>query len=57
MQIRVTFIPIFNVSAKTGEGISQLRSFLNGKTVAFAGQSAVGKSSLLNAIIPKSLII
>lgn len=45
------FIPIFNVSAKTGEGISQLRSFLNGKTVAFAGQSAVGKTSILNTLM------
>lgn len=45
------FIPIFNVSAKAGEGISQLRSFLNGKTVAFAGQSAVGKTSILNTLM------
>ncbi len=45
------FIPIFNVSAKTGEGVSQLRSFLNGKTVAFAGQSAVGKTSILNTLM------
>ena len=44
------FLPIFIVSAKTGEGIENLKKFLSQKTVAFAGQSAVGKTSLLNAI-------
>ena len=44
------FLPIFVISAKTLEGISELKAFLNGKTVAFAGQSAVGKTSILNAI-------
>ncbi len=41
---------IFKVSAKTGEGIDSLKDAFKGKLVAFAGQSAVGKSSLLNAM-------
>ena len=41
---------IFQVSAKTGEGLEQLRSYACGKVCAFAGQSGVGKSSLLNAL-------
>ncbi len=37
-------------SAKTGEGLSEIKKRLRGKTTCFAGQSAVGKSSLLNAL-------
>ncbi len=40
------------VSAETGEGLDGLRTMLKGKVTCFAGQSAVGKSSLLNALIP-----
>lgn len=41
---------VYSVSAKTGEGIEALKNEFKGKLVAFAGQSAVGKSSLLNAL-------
>ena len=37
-------------SAATGEGIEALRSLLQGKTVAFSGNSGVGKSSVLNRL-------
>ncbi len=40
------------VSAETGEGLEALRALLDGKVSCFAGQSAVGKSSLLNALFP-----
>ena len=43
---------LYTVSAVTGDGIEALRSELEGSVVCFAGQSAVGKSSLLNALIP-----
>ncbi|MFX4261683.1 ribosome small subunit-dependent GTPase A [Pelotomaculum propionicicum] len=39
-------------SAKTGAGLSFLRETLNGKISVFAGPSGVGKSTLLNSIIP-----
>ncbi len=39
-------------SAKSGEGLDELTPLLANKTSAFAGQSAVGKSSLLNALLP-----
>jgi ribosome biogenesis GTPase len=41
------------VSAETGEGLDALNELLNGKVTCLAGQSAVGKSSLLNALIPE----
>ena len=41
---------IFTVSAQTGEGLEALKTGLKGKIHAFAGQSGVGKSSLINAL-------
>ncbi len=41
------------VSAQSGEGIEALREKLQGKVSCFSGQSAVGKSSLLNALFPE----
>lgn len=43
---------VFCVSAKQGMGLDALRAAAQGKAIAFAGQSAVGKSSLLNALCP-----
>lgn len=45
--------PHLSVSALTGEGLAPLRERLAGQVSCFAGQSAVGKSSLLNAILPE----
>ena len=39
-------------SAKTGEGVEELRAALKGKISVFTGNSGVGKSSLLNALDP-----
>lgn len=39
-------------STATGEGIEDLREILRDKVTMFAGQSGVGKSSLINAIQP-----
>lgn len=39
-------------SAVTGAGIEELRGGLSGGVAVIAGQSGVGKSSLLNALIP-----
>lgn len=39
-------------SSKRGDGIGELRERLVGHISVFAGQSGVGKSSLLNALVP-----
>ncbi len=40
------------VSSRTGEGMDELRELIKNKSTCFAGQSAVGKSSILNAVCP-----
>ncbi len=44
--------PVIQTSAETGEGIDALREALRGKISAFTGNSGVGKSSLLNRLLP-----
>lgn len=40
----------FLLSASTGEGLPELKKFLEGKTTVVAGPSGVGKSTLTNAL-------
>ncbi len=47
-----TGYPLHLLSAKTGEGMAELRCLLQGKTTVLAGPSGVGKSSLTNEIQP-----
>lgn len=46
---------VFELSAKTGVGLEALRTFFaegEGRRAAFVGTSGVGKSSLVNALLP-----
>lgn len=43
---------VLAVSARTGQGLDSLASALRDKTSLFSGNSGVGKSSLINALIP-----
>lgn len=45
-------IPVLRISAETGEGLDALRRAIAGKLNAFTGNSGVGKSSVLNALVP-----
>lgn len=44
---------VLYTSAKTGQGITELRDHLQGKISALTGPSGVGKSSLLNGVQPE----
>jgi len=44
---------VLRTSAKTCEGIDELRRVIAGKTCVLIGQSGVGKSSLINALQPE----
>ncbi len=44
---------IFRLSALTGDGTKEFAEFLKGKTVVFTGQSAVGKTTLMNTLFGK----
>lgn len=43
---------VVRTSARTGEGTDELRQVLRGTVCAFTGNSGVGKSSILNALVP-----
>lgn len=43
---------VLELSAKTGEGLDNLRDILTGKTTLISGNSGVGKTSIINALIP-----
>lgn len=43
---------VLHLSARTGAGIDGLRKTLHDKVTLFSGNSGVGKSSLINALIP-----
>ena len=48
--------PVVRTSAETGAGLTELTRLLKGKVCAFSGNSGVGKSSILNALLPEAHI-
>ena len=42
----------FAISASTGDGVEQLRPLLEGKITVLSGNSGVGKSTLINRLVP-----
>lgn len=48
--------PVVRTSAETGEGLNALLGLLRGRVSAFSGNSGVGKSSILNALLPDARI-
>lgn len=48
-------VKVISVCAKTGDGIPELKSLLKDKLTVLAGQSAAGKTSIVNAIFGLNL--
>lgn len=46
--------PVVTMSAATGEGIDSLRDLLAGKMSLLSGNSGVGKSSIINRLVPEA---
>ena len=44
--------PVFRLSVASGEGLDDFKRFIAGKFSVLAGQSGVGKSSIVKALIP-----
>lgn len=53
---RATGYPIFLVSALTEEGLAEVGEFLGGHETAIIGLSGVGKSTLLNRLLPDAAL-
>lgn len=49
---RLAGFSVVCTSAETGEGMEALKALLRGKVCAFTGNSGVGKSSILNRLLP-----
>lgn len=52
----VTGVAMVACSAVTGQGIEELRRHLAGRLSVVAGQSGVGKSTLVNALVPDAAV-
>lgn len=51
-QYRNIGIDVIPFSSKTGQGIEKIKEYIKNQTIAFTGQTGVGKSSLVNFIAP-----
>ncbi len=50
---RLSGLPVILVDYKTGEGLEEIKNWIHGHLCAFCGNSGVGKSTLLNTLLPE----
>jgi ribosome biogenesis GTPase len=48
---------VYFISNKTGQGVAELKALLKDKSSIFVGQSGVGKSTLVNSLLPDANIL
>ncbi len=46
-------LPFIRIDYATGEGLDDIKHWINGRLCAFCGNSGVGKSTLMNALAPE----
>lgn len=46
-------LPFIRIDYETGAGLEEVKQWINGRLCAFCGNSGVGKSTLLNALLPE----
>ena len=47
-------LPFIRIDYATGEGLDDIKHWINGRLCAFCGNSGVGKSTLLNHLLPEA---
>ena len=47
-------LPFIKIDYATGEGLDEVKGWISGRLCAFCGNSGVGKSTLLNALLPEA---
>lgn len=55
MQYNDSGIKVFQTSAETGLGMDELKGYLHDKITCLTGQSAVGKSSIINSVLGEDI--
>lgn len=50
---KASTLPLIVADYATGEGLEQVKDWIHGRLCAFCGNSGVGKSTLLNALLPQ----
>lgn len=47
-------LPFIAIRYDSGEGLDEVRQWISGRLCAFCGNSGVGKSTLLNTLLPQA---
>ena len=50
---RLSTLPVIEIDYNTGEGLEEIKGWIKGHLCAFCGNSGVGKSTLLNTLLPQ----
>ena len=49
--------PVFPISTEKNIGLTELKEYIEGKSITVSGPSGVGKSTLINSLIGEEILI